>query len=67
MKISHCVNVNYKKRKTLDNKGSEVKRVMGIEPTPLAWEARVLPLNYTRMIGCNEHYRTKCHRKSSGS
>ena len=22
---------------------------MGIEPTPLAWEAKVLPLNYTRL------------------
>ena len=26
-----------------------VKRVMGIEPTYLAWKASVLPLNYTRM------------------
>ena len=26
----------------------EVERVMGIEPTYQAWEARVLPLNYTR-------------------
>ena len=25
-----------------------VVRVMGIEPTPQAWEAHVLPLNYTR-------------------
>ena len=25
-----------------------VERVMGIEPTCRAWEARVLPLNYTR-------------------
>ena len=25
-----------------------VKRAMGIEPTPRAWEAPVLPLNYTR-------------------
>lgn len=24
-------------------------RVMGIEPTPQAWEAHVLPLNYTRV------------------
>ncbi len=22
---------------------------MGIEPTPLAWKAKVLPLNYTRL------------------
>ena len=27
---------------------SSVKRVMGIEPTYLAWKASVLPLNYTR-------------------
>ena len=26
----------------------DVERVMGIEPTYQAWEARVLPLNYTR-------------------
>ena len=26
----------------------KVERVMGIEPTSQAWEARVLPLNYTR-------------------
>ena len=25
---------------------------MGIEPTPLAWEAKVLPLYYTREICC---------------
>lgn len=28
----------------------EVERVMGIEPTLLAWEAKVLPLNYTRYL-----------------
>ena len=27
------------------------KRVMGIEPTYLAWKASVLPLNYTRRVG----------------
>ena len=32
-------------RSVLDTK----KRVMGIEPTYLAWKASVLPLNYTRM------------------
>ena len=26
----------------------KLERVMGIEPTYQAWEARVLPLNYTR-------------------
>ena len=31
-----------------DGKG-KVERVMGIEPTLAAWEAAVLPLNYTRV------------------
>ena len=26
----------------------DLERVMGIEPTPSAWKAEVLPLNYTR-------------------
>jgi hypothetical protein len=26
-----------------------MERVKGIEPSPQAWEAGVLPLNYTRM------------------
>ena len=29
-----------------------LERVMGIEPTLEAWEAAVLPLNYTRSISC---------------
>jgi hypothetical protein len=28
--------------------GEEVERVKGIEPSSKAWEAAVLPLNYTR-------------------
>ena len=28
-----------------------MERVMGIEPTQLAWKAKVLPLNYTRKDG----------------
>ena len=28
----------------------ELERVMGIEPTSSAWEAEVLPLNYTRAL-----------------
>ncbi len=28
---------------------SKMERVMGIEPTLSAWEAEVLPLNYTRL------------------
>ena len=27
-----------------------MERVMGIEPTSSAWEAEVLPLNYTRSV-----------------
>ena len=29
---------------------AKLERVMGIEPTYLAWKANVLPLNYTRFI-----------------
>ena len=29
---------------------SQLERVMGIEPTLSAWEAEVLPLNYTRLM-----------------
>jgi hypothetical protein len=29
---------------------SLLERVMGIEPTPSAWKAEVLPLNYTRIF-----------------
>ena len=28
---------------------ADLERVMGIEPTPSAWKAEVLPLNYTRL------------------
>jgi hypothetical protein len=28
----------------------KLERVMGIEPTSKAWEALVLPLNYTRVV-----------------
>ncbi len=31
-------------------KGLKMERVMGIEPTLFAWEAKVLPLNYTRLV-----------------
>ena len=31
-----------------DSRFNILERVMGIEPTLRAWEARVLPLNYTR-------------------
>ena len=34
----------------LSGKGAREKRVKGIEPSPKAWEAFVLPLNYTRVV-----------------
>ena len=37
---------------SLEQKEKE-KRVMGIEPTYLAWKASVLPLNYTRISVIN--------------
>ena len=49
----NCVNLEIEDVR--ENKGMrygrthrEVERVMGIEPTLEAWEAAVLPLNYTR-------------------
>ena len=33
----------------VDTTITEMERVMGIEPTYAAWEAAVLPLNYTRI------------------
>ena len=37
---------------TLSSNGLAImtKRVTGIEPASLAWKARVLPLNYTRIF-----------------
>ena len=48
---------------------SELERVMGIEPTYAAWEAAVLPLNYTRTDGARIMRRRRFHpapRPSSG-
>ena len=38
-----------------------MERVMGIEPTLSAWEAEVLPLNYTRETG------SLCRRAPTGN
>ena len=40
------------------NQGKGVERVKGIEPSYAAWEAAVLPLNYTR-IGENAIYNSR--------
>ena len=42
------------------------KRVMGIEPTYLAWKASVLPLNYTRIIHTSCLNNEVCKYKSRG-
>lgn len=34
--------------------GWKMERVEGIEPSTKAWEAFVLPLNYTRSDSCSE-------------
>jgi hypothetical protein len=39
----------YLRGKLIELKYKKSKRVRGIEPLSLAWKARVLPLNYTRM------------------
>ena len=44
--LSYCVFI--KKRASVTPCDAELERVMGIEPTSKAWEAFVLPLNYTR-------------------
>jgi hypothetical protein len=45
----------------------KVERVMGIEPTFEAWEAPVLPLNYTRRTAGTQEFTTEgSHSSSSG-
>jgi hypothetical protein len=39
------------RRNGLDGLRFRVERAKGIEPSPRAWEARVLPLNYARRRG----------------
>lgn len=34
-----------------------MERVKGIEPSPQAWEAGILPLNYTRIDKCMIYYK----------
>ncbi len=41
---------------------AEMERVMGIEPTLAAWEAAVLPLNYTRVRSDSSAIGRRCHR-----
>ena len=40
-----------------------LERVKGIEPSSLAWEAKALPLSYTRM---SQNYRNALYRSGAG-
>lgn len=40
-----------------------LERVKGIEPSSQAWEARILPMNYTRMVIIDEKYYTIFYKK----
>ena len=42
----------------------DLERVMGIEPTFEAWEAPVLPLNYTRKMAVVREFTTVSSRES---
>ena len=39
------------KKATQNWVASPLERVMGIEPTSQPWEGRILPMNYTRIVG----------------
>jgi hypothetical protein len=41
-----------------------MERVMGIEPTFEAWEAPVLPLNYTRRMAEGREFTAECGQES---
>ena len=42
------------------NTGWKVERVEGIEPSPIAWEAIVVPFNYTRIFLPSRCTKTAC-------
>lgn len=42
------------------NTGCKVERVEGIEPSPIAWEAIVVPFNYTRIFLPSRCTKTAC-------
>ena len=49
-------------RKTPTQKHGSLKQVKGIEPSTSAWEADVLPLNYTCKTGSKSQNKTLIHR-----
>ena len=42
-----------------------MERVKGIEPSYEAWEAAVLPLNYTRILSSRCHAISPCQRREA--
>ena len=49
---------NFVERHALDHRQFTLERVKGIEPSYEAWEAAVLPLNYTRVASILRAFRT---------
>ena len=48
-----CAIVGTAKRAVIfDGPAVSMERAMGIEPTSRAWEARILPMNYARVVRC---------------
>ena len=47
---AHLCEIRLARRLTNDDATDKLERVKGIEPSYAAWEAAVLPLNYTRTI-----------------
>ena len=49
--IVHIVNISFaKKEKTVIKTAFKLEHATGIEPARLAWEAKVLPLNYACVL-----------------
>lgn len=48
---------------TVSNNRVYLERVKGIEPSSQAWEARILPMNYTRMVIIDKEYYTIFYKK----
>ena len=48
-------------RRGLNEVRDDVERVKGIEPSYSAWEADVLPLNYTRMVALVFYHQRKIY------
>ena len=54
-----CKRVGLQPTRCENRRASTMEQVMGIEPTSKAWEALILPMNYT----CERYYSIKKKRK----